>query len=872
AAKLQSLAEANEIVIGDQMHRLLGEFVTAEDMGLREVGSGLAAQHSWRVTGYSERRGRLNLASHGVSAPLVGRSAEKAVVSQAWHEAKAGETRVLLISGEPGIGKSRLMQHLVSITPKECRRGLAFFCSSYHQSTAFHPITDQLRRICGITFRDRPEQRADKARELVRIARARGLPDRLLPLYEALIVGDTGKTLDMTPEERKARTITTLHKLVAVRSQQQPVVLLCEDLQWCDPSTLATMDHLVRKVRDLPCLFAFSYRPEFDCPWEDLDQSRVIKLDRFGQREATCLLRGVAAGKRLPEELELNLLDKTDGIPLFIEEITRNLLASGALVEHEDRFEQVDPSLEINIPATLNEALMTRIDRMSDVREVTLWAAALGRRFAFDQLEAVAPFSRQELYRALGQLCSTDLLAKRGILGQDIYEFRHALVRETAYNSMLASKKKRIHSAIVQGLTRLDPEISTRQPDIIYHHLLMSGDLPGALEAATAAGDQIAQRYKGPETRHHYQAAFNIVEKLPEGEETDRLRLKAIIKLATSASKPAEIEADLARLATAESLAERFDNLPRRVQCLYWAARLKFDRGDELGAIELAERGAELARPTGDVKMRSSPENLLGFLYSLRGYPAKGIALTERNSEDLALLGDRREATVMTGIFAFALGSGGYFDRADQVSATAVAMAEDLGHGQSLAVATFARATVLAWAGRMEDAAHWTERAFAAADASNNRFQRFVTHGWAGEAFLHHARMSGDPLAGVDALHHLTRWAIERPHSCWRRSASASAALSSTPAASGSWLSSSAWARSARNAERWKPRRIRSAISTARVRWWSASTPARGSPLIRAWCKKASPAQPWVTKRWKRLFEASAAAKARSVQWAASSI
>ncbi|MEM0943001.1 MAG: hypothetical protein AAGI70_03550, partial [Pseudomonadota bacterium] len=432
-------------------------------------------------------------------------------------------------------------------------------------------------------------------------------------------------------------------------------------------------------------------------------------------------------------------------------------LASGALVEHEDRFEQVDPSLEINIPATLNEALMTRIDRMSDVREVTLWAAALGRRFAFDQLEAVAPFSRQELYRALGQLCSTDLLAKRGILGQDIYEFRHALVRETAYNSMLASKKKRIHSAIVQGLRRLDPEISTRQPDIIYHHLLMSGDLPGALEAATAAGDQIAQRYKGPETRHHYQAAFNIVEKLPEGEETDRLRLKAIIKLATSASKPAEIEADLARLATAESLAERFDNLPRRVQCLYWAARLKFDRGDELGAIELAERGAELARPTGDVKMRSSPENLLGFLYSLRGYPAKGIALTERNSEDLALLGDRREATVMTGIFAFALGSGGYFDRADQVSATAVAMAEDLGHGQSLAVATFARATVLAWAGRMEDAAHWTERAFAAADASNNRFQRFVTHGWAGEAFLHHARMSGDPLAGVDALHHLTR-------------------------------------------------------------------------------------------------------------------
>ncbi|MEL6478953.1 MAG: AAA family ATPase [Pseudomonadota bacterium] len=755
AAKLQSLAKVNEIVIGDTLRSLLGEFVTCEDMGLREVGSGLPPQHSWRVTGFSERKGKLGLNSHGVSAPLIGREAETARVERAWSRATAGEGGLVLISGEPGIGKSRLVRHLIEHVPKECRRGLTFFCSSYQQGTAFHPITDQLRRVAGITYRDGSEDRKEKAKELLKLAQGRGLPDRLVPLYEALIVGENAETREMSPAERKARTITTLHSLVVGRARERPVLLACEDLQWCDPSTLETMDYLIRKTAGLPVLYVFSYRPDFVCPWEEMEHAETIRLERLSRQETVGLIRGVASGKALPQALEADLLDKTDGIPLFIEEITRNLLASGMLRETEDGFEPSDQNVAIDIPATLNEALMTRIDRMNDVREVTLWASALGRRFTVAQLEAVAPFSRQELFSALGQLTTSDLLTKRGGMGHELYEFRHALVREAAYNSMLESKKRRIHAAIIDGLNGLDPDLRVRQPDLFYHHHLMAGDEMAAAEAATAAGDQIASRYKGPETRHHYLAAYRIIDGLPEGEANDRLKIRAIIKLATSASKPEEFEADMSRLEQAMTLCDQHGNLPRKVQCLYWIARLKWDMRDERGAMEAAAEGQRLAEPTGDVKLRSSPENLLAFLYSLRGHASKGIELTERNSQDLENLGDRREATVMTGIYAFALGSGGFFARGEETAARSVAMADELNHGPSRSVAAFAMATVLGWSGRIEEARDWVERAIEASDASQKPFQRLVTHGWAGEALLQAAEDRGEDAFIGEAKRHL---------------------------------------------------------------------------------------------------------------------
>ncbi|MBY8976464.1 AAA family ATPase [Rhodobacteraceae bacterium NNCM2] len=756
AAKIQSMASPNEVVIGTALKDLLGGFVTCEDLGLREVGSGLEPQRGWKVTGFSERGGQMSRRQHGVSAPLIGREKECALIDKAWEECRNGKGSILAISGEAGIGKSRLTSYLMKQVPKESRRGLSFFCSSYHQGTAFHPIADQLRRIAGITYRDRADGRLEKAQELLRTAERRGLPKRLLSLYEALIVDDDSRAGPMTPEERKARMISTLHGLLVGRAKERPVVLSCEDLQWCDPSTLATWDYLVKNTGDLPVLFVFTYRPEFKCPWENHESAVKINLERFGMAEAVDLIRGVASGKRLPEKVEAQLLEKADGVPLFVEELTRSLLSSGMLRERDDHYEQVDDRIAISIPATLNDALMTRLDRMNELREVTLWASALGRRFTVDQLRSVAPFTSQDLFTGLGQLTSADLLRKSGPMGHEIYEFRHALVREAAYNSMLASKRRRIHEAIIEGLSKMDPELPKRQPDLFYHHNLMSGNLRQAAEYAIAAGDLIAKRFKGPETRGHYQAACDLIDKFEKNPENDRLRIRAAIKLATSASRPNEIKADLARLDEAAELARAADNLPRLVQCLYWTARLKYDALDEKGAMETAVIAAELAEPVGDIRLRAAPENLLAFLYSLQGNPARGISMTERNSKDLEILGDQREATVMTGIYAFALGSGGFYERANIAAERAVEMAEDLGHSQSLSVATFARATVLGWEGRIDEAKPWVTRALSAANACRNAFQAYATHGWAGEALMNRLAANGSRETLPDAMEHLT--------------------------------------------------------------------------------------------------------------------
>ncbi|MEM6934177.1 MAG: hypothetical protein AAF526_11395, partial [Pseudomonadota bacterium] len=205
-----------------------------------------------------------------------------------------------------------------------------------------------------------------------------------------------------------------------------------------------------------------------------------------------------------------------------------------------------------------------------------------------------------------------------------------------------------------------------------------------------------------------------------------------------------EIDADLLRLKEAAEISEKSQNLPRQVQSLYWAARLKYDALDEKGAMALAAKAAALAEPTGDIRMRSGPENLLAFLYSLQGNPARGIALTERNSNDLTMLGDQREATVMTGIYAFALGSGGQYDRANEVAKRAVEMAEDLGHPQSLSVATFSQATILGWEGRTDEARPWVQRAIESANSCRNLFQTYCTHGWAGEALINRMAQSED--------------------------------------------------------------------------------------------------------------------------------
>jgi class 3 adenylate cyclase/tetratricopeptide (TPR) repeat protein len=751
AARLQTLAPPDGLVIGPNTHRLLGELFDCKELGAHELKGFPEPLPVWRVVGEGRAEGRFEARAAGTLSPLIGREHELRLIQQRWELARSGEGQVLLLSGEAGIGKSRLLDALSREIMREPHRRLRHFCSQFYADTALYPVIERVRRGAGLSRDDPPEiQLAKLDAMLEEIGEDPRRSGALLATLCSVPLGERYPSATTTPGERKNATLDLLVRMIQALARREPLLVVFEDAHWMDPTTAELVALLIDAVAALPVLLVVTFRPEFPAPWQMRAHVTALQLNRFGRRQAVALIERLAAPYRLPGEVVEVILAKTDGVPLFVEELTRALLESGSLIARGDRYELSGPLPLIAIPSSLHDSLMARLDRLAAVKEVALWASVLGRSFTPELLAAVSPLRRVQVDEALARLVEAELVYRHGTGNDQVYEFRHALVQEAAYSSMLRVRRQQMHAAVAQALETSFPELAAQRPEVLAHHFLEAGVADKAAAYLLAAGDAAASRYASPEAHARFARAAELARQLPAGPRAQRTELKAILKCASVAFGAAQIEADLAALERAQALAVALDHRPRLAQVHYWRGRLHYVAGRFAEAVGEGRTCLAIADEVSDERIAAAAVNLLARIHCLRGEPAHGIAYAQRNTEQMAQIGDRIEQAAITGVLAFALGLAARFGEAHEAASRAVALADELGHLPTRAACHFFRGVAHGWQGDLALAEPCFAQALELAAAGRDTFRRYLTLGWRGEARLRAGRL-GEAAADLGA-------------------------------------------------------------------------------------------------------------------------
>ena len=477
ASRMQGLASVDEIVIANTSHRLTAAVFDYDDLGEQSVKGLLAPVRSWRVVGVAAAESRLE-AHGGHLSPLVGREQEIGLLMERWDRAQDGEGQVVLLSGEPGIGKSRIAQLLRERIAEMPHVRLRYQCSPYHSNTAFHPIVEQLERAARFATDDTVDVRLDKLEAL--LAQGTDTVDEIASFVAPLLSlpVDRYPSLGLSPQKHKERAIEALGDQLLGLSRTNPVLFLIEDVHWCDPSTLQLLGDTIGRIAEARVLMVATFRPEFVPPWSGHGHLTMHSLNRFGRRHAAKLAMQVADGKPLPEDVIDQIIAKTDGVPLFVEELTKTVLESGFLIDAGDHYRLDAPLPALAIPATLRDLLMARLDRLGADREVAQIGACLGRTFSYELLATVSEMAAQDLAEALNRLVANELLFVRGIVPNASYAFKHALVQDAAYDSLLKRNRQRHHGRIAAIL----------ESEFLAHHHTQAGSLCPVIAYETSLG------------------------------------------------------------------------------------------------------------------------------------------------------------------------------------------------------------------------------------------------------------------------------------------------------------------------------------------------------------------------------------------------
>ena len=439
AARLQALAAPDTVVIAASTRRLVGDLFEYRDLGAVEVRGIAGPVPAWQVLRPSVVESRFEALRGSALSPLVGRDEEIDLLLRRWARAKAGDGQVVLISGEPGIGKSRIAAALAERLLPEPHLRLRYFCSPYHQDSALFPFIDQLGRASGFARDDLPASKLEKLEALLALAAPPEEDVALLADLMSLPASERHPLPNLSPQRKKDRTLEALLRQLEGLARQRPVVMLFEDAHWIDPASLELLDLTVERVRSLPVLLIVTFRPEFQPPWTGQPQVSMVALNRLDRHDRTALVEQIAGGKALPDEVVAQIVERADGVPLFVEELTKSVLESGLLREEADRYVLDSGLPPFAIPTTLHGSLLARLDRLASVRLVAQIGAAIGREFSYALLRAVSRLPEDELDAALARLVASELVFQRGTPPDAVYIFKHALVQDAAHASLLRS-------------------------------------------------------------------------------------------------------------------------------------------------------------------------------------------------------------------------------------------------------------------------------------------------------------------------------------------------------------------------------------------------------------------------------------------------
>src|SRR5690242_18618866 len=536
AARLQGLAAADQIVIANSTRRLVGNAFDLSDLGEHDLKGIAEPVHAWRVERLAVMESRFD--AHHTAAgltPLVGREEEVDLLLRRWTQARDGEGQVVLLCGEPGIGKSRILSVLRERLEAQGVQALRFQCSPYSINSAFWPIIDNFERALKFARDETVEAKLDKLEALVVTHYGRPLADvRFVASILSIPCEERYGVLSMTPQRHKDETLRTLVDITEAAAHRQPSVLLFEDAHWADPTTLEVLDLLIDRVRTMPLLVVLTHRPEFQSRWSGHGHVGALNLSKLTRAQSTAMVLALAGGKALPGPLLEQILTRTDGVPLFVEELTKAVLESGELKDAGDYYEYTGSARAVTIPATLRDSLMARLDRFMPVREIAQIGAAIGREFSYELIEAVAPMPQSQLDEALARLCESGLAFRRGTPPDAIYSFKHALVQDAAYDSLLKRRRQELHGKIARAIEQRFPHLKTAEPEVLAHHLTEAGCAEAAIPLWQRAGELALKRMALTEAIAHLNQGLELVTTLPPSSERDASELGLRTRLGTA--------------------------------------------------------------------------------------------------------------------------------------------------------------------------------------------------------------------------------------------------------------------------------------------------------------------------------------------------
>jgi predicted ATPase len=758
AARLQALAVPDTLVIAADTRRLVGDLFEYRDLGAVEVKGLVAPIPAWQVLRPSAVASRFEALRGSALTPLIGRDEEIDLLLRRWQRAKAGDGQVVLISGESGLGKSRLTAELARRLHAEPHIRQRFFCSPYRQDSALYPFIEQIGRAAGLTPSDRPAVRLEKLEALL----ARGsISDEDVALLADLLSlpGLERHPLPiLSPQRKKERTLEALVRRLKSLADRRPVVVIFEDAHWIDPTSRELLDLTIERMRNLPVLLIITFRPEFQPPWIGEPHVSMLVLNRLDRRYRAALVTQIAGGKALPDDVIAQIVERTDGEPLFIEELTKSVLESGLLREEGSHYVHDGPLPPLAIPTSLHASLMARLDRLASVRHVAQIGAAFGRWFRYTSLRAASGLPEDDLQAALARLVASELVIQSGALPDAVYTFKHALVQEAAYSSLLRNTRRQLHGQIAEALEIHFPELMDGQPELFARHYAEAGRVERSVLYWSKAARRSASRSAMAEAAAQYQKGLDQLAVLPDSLERRRQELEFRSSLGTVLQSVKGYAAPETgqTLGRARELWDQLGSPSEFLQVSYAQSLYHAIRGELNIAHRLDEDFLRLSRQRNDpaglvLAHQSCGRNLMyaGRLVAARSHLEEALARCGSDSEQSLIRQAGVHPQVASQAFlAIVLFCLGYPAQALARSTAAIAEARRLAHPPSLAVSLTNGARLLSFTSNDAALEEWAgELATVAAE------QGFLL--WRATGTIYHGWVrvnNGDMVEGISLL------------------------------------------------------------------------------------------------------------------------